>query len=90
MPHSTTYSPTGATTTATTTATTDATPDATTTTITVKEALPYWLVNVPPSEWPAECPEFLLNQTEKNMQVLSIPDEEYHRQSWDVVKEIIS
>lgn len=86
MPHSTT-SPSCINGTAT--ATRDAYPDATTT-ITVKEPLPYWLVNVPPSEWPAECPDFLLNQTEKNMQILSLPDEEYHRQNWDDVKEIIS
>lgn len=61
-----------------------------TTAITAKEPLPYWLVNVPPSERPAECPEFLLNQNEKNIQILSVPDEDYHKLNWDAVKEIIS
>lgn len=54
------------------------------------EALPYWLVNVPRCEWPAECPDFLRNQPQKNIQILSTPDELYERPKWDTVKEIVS
>lgn len=54
------------------------------------EALPYWLVNVPRCEWPAECPDFLRNQPQKNIQILSTPDELYERPKWDMVKEIVS
>ena len=53
-------------------------------------ALPYWLVNVPQSEWPVQCPDFLLNQSQKNVRCLSMPDEKYTKQTWDVVKDIIS
>lgn len=54
------------------------------------ETLPYWLVNVPRSQWPAECPSFLQNQSPKNIKILSTPDEHYKRQDWEMVKEIIS
>ncbi|KAA8647370.1 hypothetical protein EYZ11_008545 [Aspergillus tanneri] len=54
------------------------------------ESLPYWLVNVPPAERPAECPEFLRNISEKNIAILSTPDERYQRQGWELVKEIVA
>ncbi|KAJ5095713.1 hypothetical protein NUU61_005069 [Penicillium alfredii] len=53
------------------------------------ETLPYWLVNVPRSQWPAECPSFLRDQPLKNIRCLSTPDELYTRQGWEEVKEII-
>lgn len=52
--------------------------------------LPYWLVNVPRNQWPVECPDFLRDLPEKNVQILSTPDEHYRRQDWKLVKEIIS
>jgi hypothetical protein len=52
--------------------------------------LPYWLVNVPYLRWPAECPSFLRDICEKNKQILSTPDEQYKRQDWELVKELIS
>lgn len=54
------------------------------------ETLSYWLVNVPRSQWPSECPSFLRDQPAKNIQILSTPDELYKRQDWELVKEIIS
>lgn len=54
------------------------------------EPLPYWLVNVPPSEWPAECPEYLRDLPAKSIRILSTPDAMYERQSWETLKEIIS
>lgn len=53
------------------------------------ESLPYWLVNVPPDRWPVECPSFLRDICEKNIQILSTPDEQYERQGWELVKDII-
>ena len=54
------------------------------------ESLPYWLVNVPPCEWAAECPDFLRNLPQKNIRILSTPDELYEAPNWDTVKEIVS
>ena len=53
-------------------------------------SLPYWLVNVPRAQWPAECPSYLRDQPEKNMRILATPDEHYKKQDWEQVKEIIS
>ncbi|GIC84672.1 GIG1 family protein [Aspergillus udagawae] len=53
------------------------------------EKLPYWLVNVPPSQWPAECPAFLRDLPSKSIAILSTPDAEYKRQDWETVKEIV-
>ncbi|KAL9115962.1 MAG: hypothetical protein Q9227_000330 [Pyrenula ochraceoflavens] len=49
------------------------------------ESLPYWLVNVPKDEWPAnpwDCPHYLCNLSEKNIQVLLTPDAAFQRQTW--------
>ncbi|KAJ5384960.1 Protein of unknown function DUF3605 [Penicillium concentricum] len=54
------------------------------------ESLPYWLVNLPRSQWTAECPSFLRDQTPKNIRCLSTPDHLYTRQNWEQVKEITS
>lgn len=52
------------------------------------ETLPYWLVNLPRSQWTAECPSFLRDQSAKNINSLSTPDHLYIRQTWEQVKEI--
>jgi len=52
--------------------------------------LPYWLVNVPRSQWTTECPSFLRDQPPKNIRCLSTPDENYKRQDWELVQEIVS
>ena len=54
------------------------------------DTLPYWLVNVPRSQWTTECPSFLRDQPLKNIRCLSTPDENYRRQDWNQVQEIIS
>ncbi|KAJ5773463.1 hypothetical protein N7457_008359 [Penicillium paradoxum] len=54
------------------------------------ETLPYWLVNLPRSQWPVDCPSFLRDQPPKNIRCLSTPDHLYTRQDWEQVKEIIS
>lgn len=52
--------------------------------------LPYWLVNVPQSKWPATCPDFLKDLPAKNISILATPDAEYRRLDWDGVKELVS
>ena len=54
------------------------------------EELPYWLVNVPKSEWPSECPDYLVNANPKDRRILSTLDKNYKRQSWPEVQQIIS
>ncbi|EAW11381.1 GIG1 family protein [Aspergillus clavatus NRRL 1] len=51
--------------------------------------LPYWLVNVPRTQWPADCPAFLQDLPAKSIAILSTPDEQYKRQDWETVKEIV-
>ncbi|OJJ46969.1 hypothetical protein ASPZODRAFT_25055 [Penicilliopsis zonata CBS 506.65] len=51
--------------------------------------LPFWLVNVPRSEWPEECPGFLRDLPLKSIRCLSTPDELYQRQGWETVTEIV-
>ena len=53
------------------------------------DTLPYWLVNMPRSQWSTECPSFLRDQPPKNIRCLATPDEKYQRQDWDLVQEII-
>ncbi|KAL4765997.1 GIG1 family protein [Aspergillus foveolatus] len=52
-------------------------------------SIPYWNVNVPRSQWTVECPSFLQNQSEKNIGILSTPDEQYQRQGWELVRKIV-
>jgi hypothetical protein len=54
-----------------------------------KEPLPYWLVNVPPEEWPNECPEALRDMSEKNIGILATWDSDYTRSTWEEVKYLI-
>jgi hypothetical protein len=55
-----------------------------------QEAVPYWNVNVPPAQQTEECPDFLVNCTAPDRKSLSVPDEQFHRMSWEDVKEVIS
>ena len=54
------------------------------------EELPFWLVNVPRDQWPAECPDFLRDVGEKDRMIIGTPDPDYKRLSWQEVQEIIS
>ncbi|KAL2795596.1 hypothetical protein BJX66DRAFT_336719 [Aspergillus keveii] len=54
-----------------------------------ENSIPYWNVNVPPAQWTTECPSFLRNQSEKNISILSTPDEQYRRQGWELVRHIV-
>jgi hypothetical protein len=53
------------------------------------EELPFWLVNVPQDQWPAECPEFLRGCSEKDRRIIGTPDEEYSVLTWEEVRELV-
>jgi hypothetical protein len=52
--------------------------------------LPYWQVNVPANQRTEQCPEYLSEQSEKNQRILATRDEDYRRQMWPEVQEIVS
>lgn len=51
----------------------------------------FWNVNVPVSEQTEECPEFLRYafENEKDRGILSTPDDQYRRQTWQDVQQLI-
>ncbi|PSR81689.1 hypothetical protein BD289DRAFT_372335 [Coniella lustricola] len=51
--------------------------------------LPYWQVNVPPSERQTDCPAPLRNLSAKDRRLIGLPDEEYRVQSWAEVVDIV-
>ncbi|KAL8695908.1 MAG: hypothetical protein Q9224_003085 [Gallowayella concinna] len=51
--------------------------------------VPYWLVNVPEKERPSECPEFLLDLSDRDRELVDRFDRDYHRLSWAQVKKCI-
>ena len=55
-----------------------------------EESLPFWKVNVPQEQWPAECPDFLRNIGEKDQRIIGTPDEEYTLLTWPEVRELVS
>ena len=55
-----------------------------------EEALPFWKVNVPREQWPAECPDFLKDISEKDKSIIGTPDEEYTLLTWPEVRELVS
>ncbi|KAK5165875.1 uncharacterized protein LTR77_008798 [Saxophila tyrrhenica] len=52
---------------------------------------PFWNINVPPSQHTTDCPSYLRYafKNDKDRQILSTPDSEYRRQSWQEVQQII-
>lgn len=55
-----------------------------------EEALSFWKVNVPQEQWPAECPDFLKDISEKDQRIIGMPNEEYTSLSWPEVRELVS
>lgn len=51
--------------------------------------LPFWLMNIPRNQWPSQCPEFLVNLSARDKRILSIPDDQYQRATWNEVQEYI-
>lgn len=52
--------------------------------------LPFWQVNVPPFQRTAHCPEGLRGLSAKDEEIISTPDAEYTRQSWEQVKYFVA
>lgn len=52
-------------------------------------ALPFWLVNVPRSAWPEKCPDFLIDASDRDRAILTLPDSQYCRLSWIEVQEYV-
>ena len=55
-----------------------------------EESLHFWKVNVPREQWPAECPDFLKDISEKDEGIIGTPDKEYTLLSWQEVRELVS
>ena len=53
------------------------------------ETLPYWLVNVPSTEWPAECPDFLRDANEKDRGILATRNEDFVRMGWNDIRRVV-
>jgi len=52
--------------------------------------LPYWQINVPPSQREAACPPFLANLKPKDLSIISTPDALYRTITWPEVRTIIA
>ncbi|KAL2127530.1 hypothetical protein VTI74DRAFT_10579 [Chaetomium olivicolor] len=52
--------------------------------------LPYWQVNVPEHLRTVECPDFLVNLSDKDRTIISTPDSEYEIDTWPVVQQKVA
>jgi len=55
-----------------------------------EEPLPYWLINVPNDQQPAECPEYLLDISDRNKAMINLPQADFHVLTWPEVQVLIS
>lgn len=51
--------------------------------------LPYWLLNVPKSDWPKSCPDYLQDISPRNRAILSVDNDKFVKATWEQVKEIV-
>lgn len=49
----------------------------------------YWNANVASHLWTTECPQFLVDTSEKNKMILLERDEDFKEFSWQEVKQLI-
>lgn len=54
-----------------------------------KRPLPYWLLNVPESQWPSQCPAFLADISPRNLEIINVPSDDFQLLSWPEVQETI-
>ena len=54
-----------------------------------KRPLPYWLLNVPESQWPSQCPAFLTDLSPRNLEIINFPEPEFQRLTWPEVQATI-
>ncbi|KIN04156.1 hypothetical protein OIDMADRAFT_18213 [Oidiodendron maius Zn] len=55
-----------------------------------EEEIPFWHVNIPEAQRVLECPEFLATLSEKDRQIISTPDAQFHILSWPEVQHLIA
>lgn len=53
------------------------------------QQLPFYLMNIPRNQWPDQCPEFLINSSERDKRIMSVPNDQYQRATWEEVQEYI-
>ena len=51
---------------------------------------PYLLVSNQDDQKATECPDYIANASERDRKMMSVPDSQYHRMSWDEVQWVIS
>lgn len=56
---------------------------------TTPPSLPYWQINIPASQREEHCPQFLQTLSQKDLSIVSTPDELYRILSWPAVRQII-
>ncbi|OAL38964.1 hypothetical protein AYO20_01715 [Fonsecaea nubica] len=49
----------------------------------------WWNRNIPSRQWTADCPQYLVGQSEKNIGILSRKDEEFARFTWQQIEELV-
>ena len=49
----------------------------------------WWNFNQPKEKWTAECPAYLLDQSEKNMGILMKKDEDFTKFTWEKCQELV-
>ena len=54
-----------------------------------KRPLPYWLLNVPESQWPSKCPAFLTDISPRNLEIIDFPEGDFQRLTWPEVRQTI-
>ncbi|KAL9007928.1 MAG: hypothetical protein Q9173_006898 [Seirophora scorigena] len=51
--------------------------------------IPYWCYNIPKEQWPAECPDFLIDLSERDQKLVGRRDQDYERLTWPEVRQVI-
>jgi hypothetical protein len=55
-----------------------------------EDTTPYWNINVPKNQHTHECPEGLLNLSDKDRGIISTADSQYHVQTWADVRDFVA
>lgn len=55
-----------------------------------EEAIPFWHVNVPPSERTPDCPAFLSSLGPKDRDLIGTPDAQFHILSWPETQQVVA
>ncbi|KAL9047457.1 MAG: hypothetical protein Q9206_006772 [Seirophora lacunosa] len=51
--------------------------------------IPFWCYNIPKEQWPAECPDFLVDLSERDQKLVGRRDQDYERLTWPEVRKVI-